>query len=100
MREVIGKSIYLDCFNFETFVERKRYVKYYCRKVSSARLELATFRVWGGRDNHYTTKTSVTKREIILYLNACYILQYCFCQRNQIFLNYIKAIKLIMTVFQ
>ena len=25
--------------------------------LSSARLELATFRVWGGRDNHYTTKT-------------------------------------------
>ena len=23
-----------------------------------ARFELATFRVWGGRDNHYTTETT------------------------------------------
>ena len=26
-----------------------------------ARLELATFRVLGGRDNHYTTETSVAQ---------------------------------------
>ena len=26
-----------------------------------ARIELATFRVWGGRDNHYTTETTVNK---------------------------------------
>ena len=26
-----------------------------------ARLELATFRVWGGRDNHYTTETTTKK---------------------------------------
>ena len=26
-----------------------------------ARFELATFRVWGGRDNHYTTETTVNK---------------------------------------
>ena len=30
-------------------------------KVFGARLELATFRVWGGRDNHYTTETSVNR---------------------------------------
>ena len=24
-----------------------------------ARIELATFRVWGGRDNHYTTETTL-----------------------------------------
>ena len=28
--------------------------------VFPARLELATFRVLGGRDNHYTTETSAT----------------------------------------
>ena len=28
------------------------------KKVSLAGLEPATFRVWGGRDNHYTTKTT------------------------------------------
>ena len=27
-----------------------------------ARLELATFRVWGGRDNHYTTETGVSSQ--------------------------------------
>ena len=27
-----------------------------------ARIELATFRVWGGRDNHYTTETTVYKK--------------------------------------
>ena len=31
-----------------------------------ARLELATFRVLGGRDNHYTTETSTHLRIIIL----------------------------------
>ena len=33
-------------------------------KMFPARFELATFRVWGGRDNHYTTETTVKK---ILY---------------------------------
>ena len=28
--------------------------------MSLAGLEPATFRVWGGRDNHYTTKTYLT----------------------------------------
>ena len=26
-----------------------------------ARFELAPFRAWGGRDNHYTTETTVVK---------------------------------------
>ena len=26
-----------------------------------ARIELVNFRVWGGRDNHYTTETTVNK---------------------------------------
>ena len=30
-------------------------------KMFPARFELATFRVWGGRDNHYTTETTVKK---------------------------------------
>ena len=30
-------------------------------KVFPARFELATFHVWGGRDNHYTTETTVNK---------------------------------------
>ena len=30
-------------------------------KVFPARFELATFRVWGGRDNYYTTETTVNK---------------------------------------
>ena len=30
-------------------------------KMFPARFELATFRVWGERDNHYTTKTTVNK---------------------------------------
>ena len=31
------------------------------KKVFPAKIELATFRVWGGRDNHYTTETTVYK---------------------------------------
>ena len=31
------------------------------KDVFPARLELATFRVLGGRDNHYTTETSVAQ---------------------------------------
>ena len=31
------------------------------KKVFPARFELATFHVWGGRDNHYTTETIVNK---------------------------------------
>ena len=30
-------------------------------KMFPARFELATFRVWGGRDNHYITETTVNK---------------------------------------
>ena len=30
-------------------------------KVFRARFELATFRVWGGRENHYSTETTVNK---------------------------------------
>ena len=30
-------------------------------KMFPARFELATFRVLGGRDNHYTTETNVNK---------------------------------------
>ena len=30
-------------------------------KVFGARLELATFRVWGGRDNHCTMETTVNR---------------------------------------
>ena len=30
-------------------------------KMFPARFELATFRVWGGRDNRYTTETNVNK---------------------------------------
>ena len=30
-----------------------------CKKMFPARLELATFRVLGGRDNHYTTETKM-----------------------------------------
>ena len=33
-----------------------------------ARFELATFRVWGGRDNHYTTETTVTKSSTVLII--------------------------------
>ena len=29
------------------------------RMLFPARIELATFRVWGGRDNHYTTETTL-----------------------------------------
>ena len=38
-------------------------------KMFPARFELATFRVLGGRDNHYTTETTV---------NKCYTV-YLFC---------------------
>ena len=30
-----------------------------------AGLEPATFRVWGGRDNHYTTETSVNREWLL-----------------------------------
>ena len=32
------------------------------RNMFPARVELATFRVLGGRDNHYTTETTVCKK--------------------------------------
>ena len=34
-----------------------------------AGLEPATFRVLGGRDNHYTTETSLKEREKLIYIN-------------------------------
>ena len=37
-------------------------------KMFPARFELATFRVWGGRDNHYTTETTVTKFSTMLMI--------------------------------
>ena len=46
--------------------------------VFPARLELATFRVLGGRDNHYTTETSAT---LISEINAFKPLTLCFLQR-------------------
>ena len=46
--------------------------------VFPARLELATFRVLGGRDNHYTTETSAT---LILEINVFKPLTLCFLQR-------------------
>ena len=35
------------------------------KKMFPARLELATFRVLGGRDNHYTTETKVKEFSVI-----------------------------------
>ena len=37
-----------------------------------ARIELATFRVLGGRDNHYTTETTV--KQILYCLLFCFVL--------------------------
>ena len=38
-----------------------------------ARFELATFRVWGGRDNHYTTETTVNKYSTVyLFFFFCF----------------------------
>ena len=47
-------------------------------EVFPARLELATFRVLGGRDNHYTTETSATLK---CEINAFKPLTLCFLQR-------------------
>ena len=44
----------MNCFLVYLFVSRKEK-----GKMFPARIELATFRVWGGRDNHYTTETTV-----------------------------------------
>ena len=46
--------------------------------VFPARLELATFRVLGGRDNHYTTETSTT---LMSEINVFKPLTLCFLQR-------------------
>ena len=35
-----------------------------------ARFELATFRVWGGRDNHYTTETTVSINVNFFFLST------------------------------
>ena len=40
-------------------------VKNFHKKVFPARLELATFRVLGGRDNHYTKETKWKMASII-----------------------------------
>ena len=48
------------------------------RGVFPARLELATFRVLGGRDNHYTTETSAT---LTFEINVFKPLTLCFLQR-------------------
>ena len=37
------------------------------KKVFPARIELATFRVLGGRDNHYTTETAVKTMKQLLF---------------------------------
>ena len=46
--------------------------------VFPARLELATFRVLGGRDNHYTTETLATQTAEINVFKTLYIV---FLQR-------------------
>ena len=48
------------------------------KTVFPARLELATFRVLGGRDNHYTTETSAT---LMFEINVFKPLTLCFLQR-------------------
>ena len=48
------------------------------KAVFPARLELATFRVLGGRDNHYTTETSAT---LLFESNVFKPLTLCFLQR-------------------
>ena len=40
----------------------------------SAGLEPATFRVWGGRDNHYTTETTMKRLWSLKELFALYVL--------------------------
>ena len=46
-----------------------------------AGLEPATFRVWGGRDNHYTTETvtewSVNIKAPVAKLRTLYVLPIC-----------------------
>ena len=46
------------------------------KNVFPARIELATFRVLGGRDNHYTTETSATTENeinVIKPLTLCFL---------------------------
>ena len=51
-----------------------------CRKRTfPAGLEPATFRVWGGRDNHYTTETSV-KRSNLQRKHLWATLRWCYNQ--------------------
>ena len=47
----------LNCTNLFDEKEKNK------SKVFPARFELATFRVLGGRDNHYTTETTVHGKE-------------------------------------
>ena len=49
--------------------------------VFPARLELATFRVLGGRDNHYTTETSAMT---FVEINELKPLTLCFPPRAQL----------------
>ena len=42
-------------------------------KMFPARFELATFRVLGGRDNHYTTETTVRKFSTVYLFSLFWI---------------------------
>ena len=49
-----------DCVKtFSSYAKKKDIKKKEVRMLFPARIELATFRVWGGRDNHYTTETTL-----------------------------------------
>ena len=49
-------------------------------KMFPARFELATFRVLGGRDNHYTTETTVCNRCKVRGRNTRYLIPRTYTQ--------------------
>ena len=68
----------------EMFAQEKTKLRTSKKKVSTmfpAGLEPATFRVWGGRDNHYTTETATEEwlniNEPVGKLCTLYILPIC-----------------------
>ena len=47
-----------------------------------AGLEPATFRVLGGRDNHYTTETTLAMRRVTMKIIQFFVFMFSYIARN------------------
>ena len=58
------------CKTIQKEIEIVKHYRSQINRMFPAGLEPATFRVWGGRDNHYTTETSVKHNVLLNFANV------------------------------